>query len=186
MSDAFEVAWRLTKGSPAPSYHQEKNRGIENLAMNPVDEAIAAYGKYFPSETGKNSGNSREAAQENVYAGRGNRGIQGAPRNWNTLTNTKLNDRGILDNTHVEGIKQDTAYGPEGGPPPSSPYFGHPSNNRIVEKVPAPDVGEEDSFGSRGYEEGMDGSAFQPNTDFSGNIPQPQKKGGMLNRFMRR
>ena len=180
MSDAFEVAWRLTKGSPAPSYHQEKNRGIENLAMNPVDEAIAENGKYFPS------GNSREAAQENVYVNRGNRGMKSNPRNWNTLTNNKLNDRGIPDNTHVEGIKQDTAYGPTGGPPPSSPYFGHPSNNRIVERAPRPDEGEEDSFGSRGYEEGMDGSAFQPNTDFSGNIPQPQKKGGMLSRFMRR
>tara|TARA_R110000787_G_scaffold280228_1_gene390854 strand:- start:145 stop:639 length:495 start_codon:yes stop_codon:yes gene_type:complete len=164
MSDAFEVAWRLTKGSAAPSYHQEKNQGIENLAMNPVDDSMAMYGKNF------DSGHSREAAQENVYAEQGSRGPQASPRNVSRMSNTANNpERAIPDNPAVAGVAQNTAYG-----------------NRVVERAPRPDEGQEDSFGSRGYEEGMGDSSFQPSTDFSGNIPQPQKKGGMLSRFMRR
>ena len=159
MSDAFEVAWRLTKGSAAPSYHQEKNQGMENLASTGTMGA----GDVLPD------GTNREAAQENIYGKNGARDMRG-PRNATSMSNTASNpERAIPDNPAVAGVTQNTAYG-----------------NRVVERVPRPDEGQEDSFGSRGYEEGMGDSSFQPSTDFSGNIPQPQKKGGMLSRFMRR
>jgi len=190
MSDVFEVAWNLTKRSAAPSYHQEKNRGIENLAGRNYIEP----GSTFPS------GASREAAEENIYGEQGNRSKGTYPARNRAMQSDYYRTDPITPETQgydpykppefqpnarperrlvtatpdnpgtIVGTRQDTAYGDE---------------SRIVERMPRPDQGQEDSFGSRGYQEGMDSSAFQPNTDFSGNM-QPAKKGGIMSRFMRR
>mgnify|MGYP003674074008 CR=1 FL=1 len=179
MSDAFEVAWRLTKESPAPSYHQGKNRGIENYSSHFVPGFSAGSNEedfreeIDPSEPGPGArmnqlhGNPlNPKRRQNIY---GDYPAQ-KPDNQKVTDKSGNIDWATPDNPGTTtGITQRTAYG----------------DNRIVERMPRPDEGQEDSFGSRGYEEGMGDSAFQPSTDFSGNIPQPQKKGGMLSRFMR-
>ncbi len=125
--DKMKKYGSMKKGAPAPSYHQEKNRGMENLASTGKMGA----GDVLPD------GTNREAAQENIYGSAGARDMRG-PKNVGRLANTASRpELNIPDNEAVHGVTQNTAYG-----------------NRVVERVPRPDEGQEDSFGSRGYEEG--------------------------------
>ena len=186
MSDAFEVAWRLTKGSPAPSYHQGKNRGIENYSSH-----------FIPGFSAGSNSNAEEdfwrADLRDLSNNRRHYEIDpskpGPRAQSNQLHGKPLNpkrEQNIYGDYPAQKPDNAIAVTDPQGTTTGIPQRTADGDNRIVERMPRPDEGKEDSFGSRGYEEGMDGSAFQPSTDFSGNISQPQKKGGMLSRFMRR
>lgn len=214
MSDAFEVAWNLTKESAAPSWtlHGDKGGSLDDSGheysrniypigsrdnrLDPqqsVDAENLTTGKQ-PAlnqmmqnrEIDRYDARMRNSTGEERLANQTKRNI--AREGLNQLDQRKDGFERTKEGGNV--MRDDKGFGGEREAIPFGQGRRKDRNDGnyqyAVERMPRPDAGQEDSFGSRGYQEGMDNSAFQPNTDFSGNVEQPAKKGGIMSRFMRR
>ena len=157
MMTAHDKAWELLKmnissdlmekNAPAPSYHQEKNRGIENLANTPrkfdyeyvpPDPRMARLGDSANERAKKEGQMLHDSRQENIYGNQlFNLGNASSREEFSTYPHEEFTSYGLdaatagplntsdvrdqFGNLSGQGVVQDTAYG-----------------NRVVEKVPRP------------------------------------------------
>lgn len=215
MSDVFEVAWNLTKRSAAPSWTLQGDKGgsldDSGYEYSRTIYPIGSRDNRLDPQQNVNAENLTTGKQPALNQMMQNREIDRYDARMRNSTGEERLANQTKRNIAREGLNQldlgkdgfgyttngnsnsvilnDKSFG---GEREAIPFGQGRSSKRndgnyqyAVEQMPRPDVGQEDSFGSRGYQEGMDGSAFQPSTDFSGNI-QPAKKGGIMSRFMRR
>ena len=221
MSDVFDDAWDVVKGSPAPSWtlHGDKGGSLDDSGheysrniypigsrdnrLDPqqsVDAENLTTGKQpalnqmmqnreidrYDARMRNSTGEERLANQTKRNIAR--EGLNQLDQRKDGFQRTKEGGNDPLFITNL--MRDDKGFGGEREAIPFGQGRRRDRNDGryqyAVERMPRPDEGQEDSFGSRGYQEGMDNSALQPNTDFSGNVEQPQKKRGIMSRFMRR